>query len=63
MCPLLVASGDGGIDVNAHVEETSDFFAGTHVQVQVKRWRHSVGSVEINKFRGAFERDPLKGYL
>jgi HJR/Mrr/RecB family endonuclease len=50
---VTVASGDGGIDVNAHVEETNDFFAGTHVQVQVKRWRHSVGSVEINKFRGA----------
>nr|MBA3248423.1 restriction endonuclease [Pyrinomonadaceae bacterium] len=24
-----------------------------HVQFQVKRWRHSVGSVEINHFRGA----------
>lgn len=47
------ASGDGGIDVNAYVDETSDFFAGTHVQAQVKRWRHAVGSVEINKFRGA----------
>jgi HJR/Mrr/RecB family endonuclease len=50
---VTAASGDGGIDVNAHVEETNDFFAGTHVQVQVKRWRHSVGSIEINKFRGA----------
>lgn len=47
------ASGDGGIDLNAYVSETNDFFAGTHVQVQVKRWRHVVGSVEINKFRGA----------
>jgi restriction endonuclease Mrr len=47
------ASGDGGIDLNAYVGETNDFFAGTHVQVQVKRWRHVVGSVEINKFRGA----------
>lgn len=50
---VTAASGDGGIDVNAHVEEANDFFAGTHVQVQVKRWRHSVGSIEINKFRGA----------
>lgn len=50
---VTAASGDGGIDVNAYVEETSDFFAGTHVQAQVKRWRHSVGSTEINNFRGA----------
>ena len=47
------ASGDGGIDINAYVDERNDFFAGTHVQAQVKRWRHSVGSVEINNFRGA----------
>lgn len=46
-------SGDGGIDLNGFVDETSDFFAGTHVQVQAKRWRHSVGSIEINHFRGA----------
>jgi len=47
------ASGDGGIDVNAYVDEKDDFFAGTHVQAQVKRWRHAVGSPEINGFRGA----------
>jgi hypothetical protein len=47
------ASGDGGIDLNAYVEETNEFFAGTHVQAQVKRWRHAVGSPEINSFRGA----------
>ena len=47
------ATGDGGIDVNAYVEEKNDFFAGTHVQAQVKRWRHAVGSPEINNFRGA----------
>jgi HJR/Mrr/RecB family endonuclease len=47
------ASGDGGIDVNAFVEESNDFFAGTHVQAQVKRWRHAVGSPDINSFRGA----------
>lgn len=47
------ASGDGGIDVNAYVDESSDFFQGTHVQAQVKRWRHAVGSPEINSFRGA----------
>jgi hypothetical protein len=47
------ASGDGGIDVNAYVDESNDFFAGTHLQAQVKRWRHAVGSPEINNFRGA----------
>lgn len=47
------ASGDGGIDVNAYVDEQNEFFSGTHVQAQVKRWRHAVGSPEINNFRGA----------
>lgn len=46
-------SGDGGIDLNAYVEESNEFFAGTHVQVQAKRWRHAVGSIELNHFRGA----------
>jgi hypothetical protein len=46
-------SGDGGIDVNAYVDEKNEFFGGTHVQAQVKRWRHAVGSHEINSFRGA----------
>lgn len=46
-------SQDGGIDVNAYVDDSNYFFSKTHVQFQVKRWRHSVGSVEINNFRGA----------
>ena len=46
-------SGDGGVDIDARVAESNDFFAGTLVQVQVKRWRHAIGSVEINNFRGA----------
>jgi len=46
-------SGDGGIDVNGFVEEGNEFFAGTHVQAQVKRWRHAVGSPDINSLRGA----------
>lgn len=46
-------SQDGGIDVNAYVLDSNYFFSKTHVQFQVKRWRHSVGSVEINSFRGA----------
>jgi restriction endonuclease Mrr len=47
------ASADGGIDINGYVDKSNEFFGGTHVQAQVKRWRHAVGSVEINKFRGA----------
>ena len=46
-------SQDGGIDVNGYVQDSNYFFSKTHVQFQVKRWRHSVGSVEINNFRGA----------
>jgi hypothetical protein len=47
------ASGDGGIDLDAYVDENNDFFSGTHVQAQVKRWRHAVGSPDLNSFRGA----------
>jgi hypothetical protein len=47
------SSGDGGIDLDAVVNNENDFFGGTFVQVQAKRWRRSVGSVEINNFRGA----------
>lgn len=46
-------SADGGIDINAYVDDSYPFFVDTHVQTQVKRWRHAVGSVEINNFRGA----------
>ena len=46
-------SQDGGVDVNGYVADSNYFFSKTHVQFQVKRWRHSVGSVEINNFRGA----------
>jgi hypothetical protein len=48
-----VFQGDGGIDLDAYVGPANLFFAGTHVQAQVKRWRHTVGSIEINGFRGA----------
>lgn len=47
------ATQDGGIDLDAYLPESDYFFSGTHVQFQVKRWRHSVGSVDINGFRGA----------
>lgn len=47
------SSGDGGIDLNAVAGDFQEFFAGTFVQFQAKRWRHAVGSIEINNFRGA----------
>jgi HJR/Mrr/RecB family endonuclease len=50
---VTAMSGDGGIDINAYVDKANDFFGGTHVQAQVKRWRHAIGNVEINNFRGA----------
>lgn len=50
---VTAMSGDGGIDINAYVDKANEFFTGTHVQAQVKRWRHVIGNVEINNFRGA----------
>lgn len=47
------STGDGGIDLSGYVPKSDDFFAGTFVQFQAKRWRHAVGSVEVNGFRGA----------
>lgn len=47
------SSGDGGIDLSGYVSPEDDFFSGTFVQFQAKRWRHSVGSTDINSFRGA----------
>ena len=46
-------SGDGGIDINGFADDYYRFFKGTFTQFQVKRWRHSVGSPDINGFRGA----------
>lgn len=49
------ASADGGIDIVGYVGDDNRFLAGTFVQAQVKRWRHAVGSVELNNFRGAMD--------
>lgn len=49
------ASGDNGIDLYGTVPDSDLFFSGTFVQFQVKRWKHSVGSVEIVGFRGAID--------
>lgn len=50
---VTAPSNDGGIDLNAYVADENLYFSNTLVQFQAKRWRHSVGSVEINGFRGA----------
>lgn len=51
------SSGDGGIDLNATVSDSHLFFAGSPVQFQAKRWRHAVGSIEVNSFRGAMNNN------
>src|SRR5271157_4629996 len=50
---MTAFQGDGGIDLNAYVGAEDPFFTGTHIQAQVKRWRHTVSNIEINGFRGA----------
>jgi hypothetical protein len=60
----LVASGfenvevtrytqDNGIDVNARVAQSCWPMAGQHVQIQAKRWLHTVGRREVAELRGS----------
>ncbi len=44
---------DGGVDVNATVGKRIWMFEGVSVQVQAKRWLHSVGRKEVAEFRGS----------
>ncbi|MBL9178651.1 MAG: restriction endonuclease [Verrucomicrobiaceae bacterium] len=46
-------SQDGGIDVSAHVSHATWPIAGLCVQVQVKRWLHTVGRREVAELRGS----------
>jgi restriction endonuclease Mrr len=46
---------DNGIDVNARVSELQWPIAGMRVQVQAKRWLHTVGRREIAELRGSLE--------
>jgi len=46
-------SADGGIDVNARVGSRIWVFENALVQVQAKRWLHSVGRKEIAELRGS----------
>jgi HJR/Mrr/RecB family endonuclease len=48
-------SSDGGVDVNARVGNRIWMFENTLVQVQAKRWLHSVGRKEIAELRGSLQ--------
>jgi Restriction endonuclease len=48
-------SADGGIDVNARAGGRAWIFEGTLVQVQAKRWLHSVGRKEVAELRGSLQ--------
>lgn len=48
-------SADGGIDVNAKTGGRMWIFESTHVQVQAKRWLHSVGRKEVAELRGSLQ--------
>lgn len=49
------ASGDGGIDVQAIAGRGLWPYAGTMLQVQAKRWIHSVGRREVAELRGSLQ--------
>jgi len=46
-------SSDGGVDVNARVGGRAWIFENALVQVQAKRWLHSVGRKEVAELRGS----------
>jgi restriction system protein len=48
-------SADGGVDVNARVGARNWLFESTLVQVQAKRWLHSVGRKEVAELRGSLQ--------
>jgi HJR/Mrr/RecB family endonuclease len=48
-------SSDGGIDVNARTGVRLWIFENTLVQVQAKRWLHSVGRKEVAELRGSLQ--------
>jgi HJR/Mrr/RecB family endonuclease len=53
-------SADGGVDVNARAGGRIWIFENTVVQVQAKRWLHSVGRKEVAELRGSL-RPHAKG--
>lgn len=48
-------SSDGGIDVNARTGRKIWLFENSFVQVQAKRWLHSVGRKEVAELRGSLQ--------
>ncbi len=48
-------TADNGIDVNARVSPVQWPISGMRVQVQAKRWLHTVGRREIAELRGSLE--------
>jgi len=48
-------SSDGGVDVNARAGKAIWMFENTLVQVQAKRWLHSVGRKEVAELRGSLQ--------
>jgi hypothetical protein len=48
-------SVDGGVDVNARAGGRNWIFENTLVQVQAKRWLHSVGRKEVAELRGSLQ--------
>lgn len=48
-------SADGGVDVNARAGVRMWIFENTLVQVQAKRWLHSVGRKEVAELRGSLQ--------
>lgn len=48
-------SADGGVDVNARTGARMWLFTNTLVQVQAKRWLHSVGRKEVAELRGSLQ--------
>jgi Restriction endonuclease len=46
---------DGGIDVNAYANSTIWPLRNLHLQVQAKRWLHTVGRREVAELRGSLE--------
>ncbi len=48
-------SADGGVDVSARVGPRTWLFESALVQVQAKRWLHSVGRKEVAELRGSLQ--------
>lgn len=66
LCTILTASDfaqvavtrysqDGGIDVNATAGKLMWPIAGLHVQLQAKRWLHTVGRKDVAELRGSLQ--------